>query len=303
MADVNVGMSQNVPPDKQPAASTSPVTPKEEKKGTAKITSGIKETNTKAGPVVTTSTDIIEVIRKSRKDIRQCYELARNTTPELEGRMVLSFTIEEDGTVSSSEFKESALKNSVLEKCLQDLSTAWVFPKREKSTSVVYPFIFNRENFIQREDIPPRTFVIYRYADPMRQSPVRPPPQIDRTKKPKADIKIGRRLPRESLLFNRGRSSAFVTALQACRQSNLGDNISWAGSLTLTIFVSEEGNVERSVVKKNDGINRATIKCIGKEPLHLLSKLMRTSSESNRKKKQSTQHTFMLLFYDERAEP
>ena len=85
--------------------------------------------------------------------IRECYSQARIENPEIEGRIVAAFTIEENtddpensdiAKISEVEILESELEHEDFENCIMDnLDLFWFEPPENGSTTVRYPFLFS----------------------------------------------------------------------------------------------------------------------------------------------------------------
>jgi pSer/pThr/pTyr-binding forkhead associated (FHA) protein len=88
--------------------------------------------------------DVINaVVQKHRSEIRACYDAALRRNPNLRGKIVIAFTIQPNGIVSSSSVKESTLGDRGLGGCITDRVKSWAFPQPEAPvvTEVsAYPF-------------------------------------------------------------------------------------------------------------------------------------------------------------------
>lgn len=78
------------------------------------------------------------------KGFKSCYEKALRQQPNLAGKVVLKWTISEDGTVKAAEVKESELKTPTAESCLIEKLQAIKFlpPDAGVESDVTYPLIF-----------------------------------------------------------------------------------------------------------------------------------------------------------------
>jgi TonB family protein len=90
-----------------------------------------------------TKDEVGQVIRKHLSEIRYCYESAMVRNPGLEGKFVVSFTINNAGFVKSSSTKESS-GDTGLDNCILTRLAKWAFPKPRggADVGVSYPFIF-----------------------------------------------------------------------------------------------------------------------------------------------------------------
>ncbi len=88
--------------------------------------------------------DVINaVVQKHRSEIRACYDAALRRNPNLRGKVVIAFTIQPNGIVSSASVKESTLGDRGLGGCITDRVKSWSFPQPEAPvvTEVsAYPF-------------------------------------------------------------------------------------------------------------------------------------------------------------------
>lgn len=86
---------------------------------------------------------IRKVIQSHRAEVTACYEsgLARN--PELEGKVVVTWTLGPDGRVWLSRVVSSTLRDDEVKRCVLDASDGWRFPSHPSSVlEVSYPFVF-----------------------------------------------------------------------------------------------------------------------------------------------------------------
>lgn len=91
-----------------------------------------------------TKDEVGEVIHKHLSEVRYCYESAMIRTPDLEGKLMVSFTISGNGVVKSSEVKSSTLPDPRLDDCILRRLGSWKFPspRGKIDVAVTYPFIF-----------------------------------------------------------------------------------------------------------------------------------------------------------------
>lgn len=91
------------------------------------------------------SADVIKrVINENKNQIRYCYEFELQRTPDLEGRVLMSWIIDGNGYVSKAEVRESTLNNANVERCLSERIRTWRFPAPAGGgiVEVNYPFVF-----------------------------------------------------------------------------------------------------------------------------------------------------------------
>jgi hypothetical protein len=84
---------------------------------------------------------IRRVIRQHHNEVRYCYEQGLLTRPELEGRVVTSFTIANTGRVLASAVTDSSLRERSVEGCIAQAVRRWEFPASAQTSMVSYPFI------------------------------------------------------------------------------------------------------------------------------------------------------------------
>ncbi|MBN1946630.1 MAG: AgmX/PglI C-terminal domain-containing protein [Bradymonadales bacterium] len=87
---------------------------------------------------------IARVIRQHRREIRACYQRELQSNPDLQGRVVVHFTIGPTGAVVGARIDDTTLNNSNVEECVVRRILRFQFP--EPSTPglvhVNYPFFF-----------------------------------------------------------------------------------------------------------------------------------------------------------------
>lgn len=87
---------------------------------------------------------IAEVIRSNIGQIRFCYERRLSAVPNLYGKVLVQFNIQDGGTVLLPKVSQSTLSDSVVEGCILRRIASWKFPSPPAGTSVMvtYPFLF-----------------------------------------------------------------------------------------------------------------------------------------------------------------
>lgn len=91
------------------------------------------------------SRDVIQrVIRRHINEVRACYDRALARDPSLSGRVLVRFTIDASGAVSSAEVQDSDLGDASVEACIQAAARRWRFPEPAGGGIVIvtYPFVF-----------------------------------------------------------------------------------------------------------------------------------------------------------------
>jgi TonB family protein len=82
-------------------------------------------------------------VRAHINEVRGCYNQALLTDPEARGRVVLAFTIDDDGAVSAAVIDASEIENAALGQCITRAARKWKFPAVVDGGAVVvrYPFV------------------------------------------------------------------------------------------------------------------------------------------------------------------
>lgn len=84
------------------------------------------------------------VVNRKTPRIRMCYDTQLKRNPNLTGKLVINFVIENNGKVSSVRLKTRKFKGTYLDKCVKRTIRSWRFPKFSGDpVSVDYPFIFS----------------------------------------------------------------------------------------------------------------------------------------------------------------
>ena len=91
-----------------------------------------------------TKEEVGKVIHAHISEIRYCYESSMLRSSDIEGKLVLDFTIGGTGAVKTAAVKESSLNDPRLDDCILRRLTKWSFPKPNGGVDVAvsYPFIF-----------------------------------------------------------------------------------------------------------------------------------------------------------------
>ena len=90
---------------------------------------------------------IRRVILSNKKVIRNCYERALRRSPNLYGKLVIQWDIEERGKVTNAKVVKGTIKNKMLMQCLIKRLRSWIFPEPppDQIGRVTYPFIFTSQ--------------------------------------------------------------------------------------------------------------------------------------------------------------
>jgi TonB family protein len=91
-----------------------------------------------------TKDEVGQIIHKHMKEIRYCYETAMIRSPDVEGKLVVHFTIGNAGSVRSTGVRSSTVPDQRLDDCVLGRLSGWKFPtpKGGIEVAVTYPFIF-----------------------------------------------------------------------------------------------------------------------------------------------------------------
>ena len=91
-----------------------------------------------------TKDEVGKVIHRHLSEVRYCYEASILREPDLEGKLVLGFTINGSGKVKIAEVRTSTVTDSKLDDCIVRRLVAWRFPQTKGGidVGVTYPFIF-----------------------------------------------------------------------------------------------------------------------------------------------------------------
>jgi len=90
--------------------------------------------------------EVGRVIHGRISEIRYCYESSMLRKPDIEGKLIIDFTIASSGRVRSANVKESSVRDERLNECILKRLARWEFPKPKSGVEVAvsYPFIFKR---------------------------------------------------------------------------------------------------------------------------------------------------------------
>lgn len=87
---------------------------------------------------------IRRVVRQRQSEYRHCYERELKRKPDLQGTVVLKFTIAGNGHVIAAKVEESTMQDREVEQCITQKVSRWIFPATKGGSIVVvrYPFRF-----------------------------------------------------------------------------------------------------------------------------------------------------------------
>jgi len=87
---------------------------------------------------------IRRIVRLHFNEVRFCYSKELQSTPGLQGRVVVQFVISEQGAVTTAVISQSTLGSPAVEQCVAQAAKRWTFPMPRGGGIVVvnYPFTF-----------------------------------------------------------------------------------------------------------------------------------------------------------------
>jgi hypothetical protein len=88
---------------------------------------------------------IDRVIKQNMNRLRYCYQRELTKDPTLGGKVVVKFSIDKTGAVSSAAIKSSSLNNTAVESCMTKSFMSFKFPEPKGGGVVIvsYPFLFS----------------------------------------------------------------------------------------------------------------------------------------------------------------
>lgn len=99
--------------------------------------------NASGGGEIRSSEALLAVVRRYAPGIQFCYENELKKSPGLRGKLVVSLTVEPDGTVSNVVLVEDSLDSAAVSDCVTAQMQGWKFPGVESGTvTFKTPFVF-----------------------------------------------------------------------------------------------------------------------------------------------------------------
>ena len=88
---------------------------------------------------------IDKVIKQNMNRLRYCYQRELSKDPTLGGKIVVKFSIDKAGGVSSAAIKSSSMNSAAVESCLTKSFMSFKFPEPKGGGVVIvsYPFLFS----------------------------------------------------------------------------------------------------------------------------------------------------------------
>ncbi len=97
-----------------------------------------------AEPEFLTVNDFEDTMQGKNGDIGDCFAAARETKPELAGKLAYDFTVGGDGKISDIKpDPASTIKDEALDKCVREKASGWSFPKTRDGKPMTLPYTFN----------------------------------------------------------------------------------------------------------------------------------------------------------------
>jgi len=91
---------------------------------------------------------IAKVVRKHLREVQYCYEKNLLLSPNLQGKVIMEWTITLSGSVSVVKTKKNTMATPAVAMCISAKIKRWKFPRPKGGIVVVsYPFIFNSIGF------------------------------------------------------------------------------------------------------------------------------------------------------------
>jgi len=88
---------------------------------------------------------VLRVIQQRQSEYQKCYTEALGWNPNLKGRLVIRFTVEADGEVSSADEQITPgqkFPEEIVSLCVADEFRQLRFPSSPEAFQVVYPLVF-----------------------------------------------------------------------------------------------------------------------------------------------------------------
>jgi outer membrane biosynthesis protein TonB len=95
------------------------------------------------GDEIRSNQTLLAVVRRYAPGIQFCYENELKKSPGLRGKLIVSLTVEPDGTVSNVLLVEDSLRSAAVTDCVTAQMRGWKFPAIESGTvTFKTPFVF-----------------------------------------------------------------------------------------------------------------------------------------------------------------
>lgn len=90
---------------------------------------------------------IQSVVNKHMHELQRCYEVQLLSQPNLEGKIVVDWTIAPSGSVAEARLASSTLRSPAVASCVLARIRTWRFPPPGQRVKVRYPFVFRVRGF------------------------------------------------------------------------------------------------------------------------------------------------------------
>lgn len=90
---------------------------------------------------------IQSVVNKHMHELQRCYEVQLLSQPNLEGKIVVDWTIAPSGAVAEARLASSTLPSPAVASCVLARIRTWRFPAPGRRVKVRYPFVFRVRGF------------------------------------------------------------------------------------------------------------------------------------------------------------
>lgn len=89
---------------------------------------------------------VIEAYRAQKESVKNCYYIALEKNPSLQGELTLAWVVDGKGTLKKSWIKDSSLGNADMETCILDHLKTVTFPRTQSlaQITVEYTLTFQR---------------------------------------------------------------------------------------------------------------------------------------------------------------
>ncbi|MBN1611470.1 MAG: AgmX/PglI C-terminal domain-containing protein [Polyangiaceae bacterium] len=142
-ADVSA-TSESSAGESEPAEPASPDAPTAAGMQPSPSAEGVAPNASDGPPETRTLTAIAKLVKDNRQPVRDCYQRARETQPELKGTLTIHFTLDPDGAVKSAEVnaERTDLQSPEVAACAIKLIRDLKYPpsSRGMESEVNYPF-------------------------------------------------------------------------------------------------------------------------------------------------------------------
>lgn len=89
---------------------------------------------------------IWQTIASAMGQVRACYERSLKADPDLQGKLLMRWEVQPDGTVADAKVQGDGLGNAKLSECIERRVSRWRFPTASRSTPVEFPFTLRPSN-------------------------------------------------------------------------------------------------------------------------------------------------------------